>query len=236
MAKLLSEVQGIINSTLSIQEKIQSLKSISTTSRPGKAEAESLSRQYLQKICDKRNALVRKHYTATAGFYKSGRGYDVDFVPTVSKCFSHDRWAVGISANKFYPGRNLPAASAVSMAKSEKFARHCKKLVPSHVFTAAMRLLGWPEEVAAVQRGQYRSDLIRVSGEIATFVQETGLHADFWGKKADVLTAQENGAINAYKSDVMYTKAADCCFVVRQEEETSWGSSRTSLTRRIETK
>lgn len=40
------------------------LQNITTNRRPGKEEAESLIRQYLQKICDKRNALVKKHSAA----------------------------------------------------------------------------------------------------------------------------------------------------------------------------
>lgn len=221
MANVITEVKEIIESTISIREKIAALQNITTNRRPGKEEAESLIRQYLQKICDKRNALVKKHSAAIPGFTKTGKGYDYDFSKSVRTAWLPSRHEVGIY--KFNnSGRMFSAAAIVAETKGEKFARHCKGLVPAHVFVATMRFLGWPEKVATEQRGQYRSDLIRVSGDIATFVQETGLHADFWGKKADVLTVQENGAVNAYKSAVMYTQAADCCFVIRQDEETSW--------------
>lgn len=221
MANVIQEVQDILSSSLSIREKMAALQNVTTDRRPGKAEAESLIRGYVQHICDKRNALVKQYSAAVPGFTKHGKGYDYDFLKSIRTVWLPSRYDVGIYKFK-NSGRACSAAAIVAETKGEKFARHCKALVPAHVFMATMRVLGWPEKVATEHREQYRNDIIRVSGEIATFVQETGLHADFWGKKADVFTAQKNGAVNAHQSAVMYTQAADCCFVVRQEGEISW--------------
>lgn len=225
MANVITEVHDIIISALSIREKIAALESVYTDRRPGKAEAESLIREYLQRICDRKNELIQKHSPRVKGFFKRGTGYAYDSFLEQHTIHIVNRFEVGILRRTRHEyTQTSPAASAFRASKSEKFSRYCESIVPSQYWLSAMKILGiFPEKVAAEDRAAYRLNLLKVVGEIAAFETETGLsYTSFFGNQVNVLQCQYNGSVDAYRAKSMYCKAGGCIFVVRHDETEDW--------------
>lgn len=195
VAKVVEEVTGIINSSLTYPEKCKQLLSFETDRRPGKADADNIISLFTKKYNDyKRNTLKMR-------MKKDAPKLKVKWHDWANNLKQRVRAEVG-GGSYYEVFDNVFGQDIGTYAKEQDLKAAQKELI----FEARKLNKEYEAKRETAQR----------------FTKGTGLSKIYEGKERSIFEVQENKASNAFRAATMYCKIQDYYITVTQTENEDW--------------